>query len=42
MTPPSWTTVDDEHEFTLHWHALDALSAVVPPQAPWLKYLLAR
>jgi 8-oxo-dGTP pyrophosphatase MutT (NUDIX family) len=41
-TPPSWTTVDDEHHFTLRWHALDALPALVPPQAPWLKYLPAR
>lgn len=34
--------MDDEHEFTLRWHALDALPALVAPQAPWLKYLPAR
>ena len=38
-TPSRWTNFDDNHNFTLRWHRLDALPALVAPQAPWLRYL---
>jgi hypothetical protein len=38
-TPDSWTTYDDYHTFTLRWHPLDDLPQLVPPQAPWLRFL---
>jgi 8-oxo-dGTP pyrophosphatase MutT (NUDIX family) len=37
----SWTNLDDHHNFTLRWHRLDTLPELVPPQAPWLRYLPA-
>ncbi|MCC6457577.1 MAG: hypothetical protein IT328_21655 [Caldilineaceae bacterium] len=38
-TPRSWTHFDDNHNFTLRWHRLDALPELVAPQAPWLRFL---
>jgi 8-oxo-dGTP pyrophosphatase MutT (NUDIX family) len=40
--PSSWTNFEDFHNFTLRWHPLDALPELVPPQAPWLRYLPAQ
>ncbi len=34
-----WTHFDDNHNFTLRWHPLNKLPALVAPQAPWLRYL---
>ena len=39
LTPPDWTHLDDQHNFTLRWHSLDALPALVAPQARWMRYL---
>lgn len=41
-TPPSWTNFNDFHNFTLRWHQLDDLPELVPPQAPWLRFLPKR
>ena len=38
-TPSQWTNFDDQHNFTLRWHPVDALLQLVPPQGPWLRYL---
>ena len=38
-TPASWTNYEDFHNFTLRWHRLDDLPELVPPQAPWLRFL---
>jgi 8-oxo-dGTP pyrophosphatase MutT (NUDIX family) len=38
-TPDTWTNLDDQHNFTLRWHRVDALPELVAPQAPWLRYL---
>ncbi len=39
LTPSHWTHFEDHHNYTLRWHQLDALPELVPPQAPWMRYL---
>jgi 8-oxo-dGTP pyrophosphatase MutT (NUDIX family) len=41
-TPPRWTHFNDYHNFTLRWHRYEDLPQLVPPQAPWMRYLPAR
>jgi 8-oxo-dGTP pyrophosphatase MutT (NUDIX family) len=38
-TASAWTHFDDDHNFTLRWHPLNKLPALIAPQAPWVRYL---
>lgn len=39
-TSAQWTVHTDNHRFTLSWASLEALPAIHPGQAQWIRYLL--